>query len=662
METRICPLCGHPHPAGARFCPATGQPIPEPPTLCPECGQNLRPDWIACPNCGTRLQGPLPYPQPSYTLAQPRPRRRARWLLVPGFLLLLVLVVAAALYLFLGLHRVNQIAKVVPADTRAVLSINPSLPQMLRLYQERDALSDTFSIFAVLADLLDLNFSTAGSDLPAGMLDNTLADLNIDLQHEILTWVGPEISLAVLNEERYGSLPAGSSAHLAKPASAFYNTTPVMLAVATRNQKASADFLNRLRGQLERQGAEFQTWNYQDIPITEVVSGSDLPLAYAVYQHLVVVATHADIIVDSIDSAQGKDRAVLANQENYHQALDVLPANRLGYLYLDWPNTIGGFGFNVLSTTKNFGLALILEQSGLRFDYAFQYNLGLLTPQQVQALRQPAHADRLRQIVPADSLFYVSGMNVTQGWQSSLTSEMGSAIQDVQAQLMWELGMPTDNSQVDLEAEIEWQTGVNFQNDLLAKMKGDYALVLAPDPDGLFGEEDIPFGLLFYVRVDDLENFQVDFNRVLQMMADGSGLDLYQERTNNIDTVYLEDSYGNMTLGYGFIQDVLFVGTSANMLELAARGPSQPLAANPIFQAAMDPLPEDRGSYYFDVAEIMRMYYNLLSEGERQDFNQNVRPYVDSIQSIGVSTGELKKQDWLYGSVFINTKGYSYDY
>ena len=92
METRTCPLCGHPPPIEARFCPATGQEIPEQPTLCPQCGQNLRPDWIACPNCGMRLQGSLPQHQAAYTQPQPRPKRRIRWLLVPGFLLLLVLV------------------------------------------------------------------------------------------------------------------------------------------------------------------------------------------------------------------------------------------------------------------------------------------------------------------------------------------------------------------------------------------------------------------------------------------------------------------------------------------------------------------------------------------------------------------------------------------
>lgn len=654
MSTIHCPLCGQPHPEGARYCPNTGQLIPEPPTLCPQCGQNLRPDWTACPNCGFHIQGPIIQTRP--VRVKPPPKRRQRtgcWVALGAFLALLV-IVFTSLFLLLGLHRRNLIAQVLPIDTGMVLSFNPNPAQIVQLYQRREQVMDAFSIFAAIPVLLEANQALVdGGSFP---------DLNIDIQKEILIWVGPEISLAVLDEERYTSIQVGdgiSGGRLAKPAIAPQLQVPMMVTVATRNQRASDAFLMHMQNQLEREGFEFETWSYQDILITEMVSPTQVRLAYATFHHLVVLATHPEVLTDCIDTAQGRSRHALAGQRNYQETLGQLANNRLGYLYFDVPAITGDTSqfFPSLSAIDHVGVAFTLEEEGLRFDYAAQYDLDELTPTQIQAYRQPYDPDQLRQMVPADSLIYYHGNDIHQNWQDFQGNELFHTLQAVQQQLLWELGMPLNQSEIDLEEAMEQLTGVHFTRDLLEKMQGEFALVLMPEPAGLWGDEELPFSLLFYTQVAGVKTFQQDLSKLLAALSLGVGFSLQEHTFGSVPVWLVGEPNQEMTIGFGFIQDVLFIGTSSQALQWAAQGPQEPLADDPLFKAAVVHLPESRGLSYINVADLVGLFYNLLNESEQQDFNETIQPRIDSIQSIAITSGELNDDDWMLGTLFMNLEG-----
>lgn len=110
-------------------------------------------------------------------------------------------------------------------------------------------------------------------------------------------------------------------------------------------------------------------------------------------------------------------------------------------------------------------------------------------------------------------------------------------------------------------------------------------------------------------------------------------------------------------LGYGFVENVLFIGTSEEMLELAAKGADSPLAANELFQATVKPLPADsRGYAYVDVEQSVRIISRTLGDDERGAFNTTIRPYLESVRAIGMAAGPMDENGLLRGVLFVRTE------
>ena len=594
---------------------------------CIHCGAKLEGRPKYCYHCGRPLdlasRPAVPQPPgalsptggaPPVVIRRPRRRYLPRWLVTTILVLIVVVLVCggavSAVYLSLGLHRTFQAARVVPARTILLVSLSPTLQHLPQLRYADNVRKGGAVLVALLgiAEELDL----VGQELPL--------DLDLDVERDILPWIGREVSL--------GIVPPGVGAEDGEGG--------LVLVAATRNRHTSDAFLEQLRYQLEGQDYEFEETIYRGAEITEFGRRGEPPLAFTTVKHLVIAATSVDLLEEMIDAAEGDDKSALFEQRAFKDAVDSLPASRLGYAYFGswsmlsediWEDLgpIEELPMARLLAMEKAIVALGLAEDGLCFDYARHYDLGALSSAQKDQLRQSASRHRLLDMTPRDAVLYISGQDLSSAVQSFTDTETWG----------------------DLENDI----GIYQLDDLLSSLTGDYAWVAVADSSGLLASV-VPMGVLFYIELEDRESVE----RILEDLFQEMDLQLDEDEIDRVPVWLAEDENAGITIGYGFVEDYVFVGTSRNMIRLAVEARDAPLADNPAFRKAVKPLPQDnRGYLYVDVRELVDTLYREMDDDDQENFDATIRPYIESILSISNAAQSMDRHGVVRGVLFVQT-------
>ncbi|HFD38635.1 MAG TPA: DUF3352 domain-containing protein [Anaerolineae bacterium] len=597
--------------------------------FCTRCGGQNNDTARFCIHCGAPLEIPGVAASPQDNQAEP-PRSTARagrglrrWLIAFGALALVLLCLCGAAtagaYFWLGLHRTDQTAEIVPADTPLFISFSPS-PRQARYFRDVESLEAMVPVFGAMPELRE-TAEKAQSDL--------LTQFDIDWQQDILPWIGGEIGLALIDIETNDDI------------------SPMILTVATRNEKKSDAFLQKVRRAMEQEGSKFETETYRDIPVMYVVpdyEGAFAP-AFATFEHLIVVGTNRKALHRAIDIAQNKDAPVLADQEVYQAVLNELPDDRLGYIYLDGPTFLNYTSEEAdisvdLKALRGAGVSFGLARDGVRFDYVVSYNPDLMTPEQRAAQSRPVHRLKTANLTPAATIAYWSTQDLPTSWKAFMSTMQGAS--DIE----------------DLVQAFENETGVHLIDDILAQMTGEVTLVILPDRNGLFGDEETPLGLLLLAQTDDPVALKASLDDLADYLVDEIEAELDQQEIGDTTFTMLEESWSGLSLGYGFVDDVLVLGTSAETLQEVAQTRDESLAATKTFQAALDPLPNKSSSYLFlNVPKAIRLASKMMDEDERAEFNRDLRPYLDPIQALSLGTEAMDRNGMMRGTLYLYTKG-----
>lgn len=596
------------------YCMKCGKKLEGSPKFCPYCGQRLT--HSSRPETEASAHPPRPTGAPPSPARQRRTVRASRWLVTSGLVLLALMLscvlVAGGAYFLLGMHRQNQAAKIVPEETGAFVCISPTLLQLPQLRNADNAL-DSGAMVAALPGV---------SDAAEVLQQNLPADFDLDLRQDVLPWIGREVSLAVVPRE--------------------YSSPSLIMTAVTRNRDASNAFLEELRSEMEEQGVEFDENTYRGIQVTEITSYSGSPLAYATVNGMVVVASDGETLRASIDAAEEGHASTLYGRKDFRKVLKDLPANRMGYIYLDWSSLMGPtldeleeaagipLGPEVVEDTA---LAMSLRKDGLRFDFRTQFDTRSLSGVESDWLSQSANPRKVADAAPDESILYLSGQNLP----LALESFAG-------------LGL------YEIFEEIEYETGVDLEDDILDELRGEYAWVVAPDRRGLWGDEMTPIGLLLLVEVDNRRQFQEDLEDAADSLTMAGGVYAYDDRVDGVPVWFLQDDYGEVIIGYGFVDDFIFFASSREMVELAVEGRASPLSDCRLFQTAVRHLPGKlRGHAYVDVERALTTIYRTMDDFDRGEFNEQIRPYVESIRAVSMGTKPMNNKGVLEGALFVCT-------
>jgi hypothetical protein len=164
----------------------------------------------------------------------------------------------------------------------------------------------------------------------------------------------------------------------------------------------------------------------------------------------------------------------------------------------------------------------------------------------------------------------------------------------------------------------------------------------------------MPIGGLLFVETDDTQRAEETLEDLASQMADELEFDFYPDEINRVQVWLLEDPYYDTALGYGFIKNDLFIATSRYMLELAAEGTR--LSDNRVFKATIRQLPRQSTGYiYVDVQGAIAALYREMDDWEQDNFDESIRPYVESVVAIGMASKPMTDDGLREGVLFVYT-------
>ena len=487
----------------------------------------------------------------------------------------LVVLAAAAGALLLILKPTTTIDKMVPAsmDVYGLAYLDPSATQKLNLMQAVHRFPDT-STDQKIDDLLDKAFKDSG----------------LTFSGDIKPWLGAQIGFAL-------QLPKDSS------------QPPVAVLVATRDDAKAQAALTKAQHSTYGKGFMWQTHVYDGVTITVATptSKTNNPGAYALVDHVVVIATSEDLIHQIIDTSRGR-AARLIDTSDYKATFAKLPSDRLAFVYLNGqslvtklksqlsdmaspsvrslvPPGLNGQWLGDAAALQGVGIVLSARQDAIALDAAARLDTTKLSASTRAALSSSASADGLVAWVPTTADGFWSATGVNQGIQAAL-DQLGSSDPSVQA--------ATD------------ELGLTGPDGVLQHLTGDAGLEATVDPSIT------PAGALM-IGTDNAASMDKFFAGVLTLVT--------QEQTRattttttyrgvKITTLDLHEPLlaGGLSPSYAVVDGMGIVGSrrAEVVAVINAHKDHHSISADPTYMAARQAsLSNPTGILYLNVARVV---------------------------------------------------------
>jgi hypothetical protein len=333
-----------------------------------------------------------------------------------------VVAAAAAGALILVLNPTATVEKIVPAsvDVYGLVSLDPSAGQKLNLLQAVHRFPDTST---------DKKISE--------QLDKAFKDSGLTFSGDVQPWLGPQLGFAL-------QLPKDSG------------DPPTALLISSRDDAKAKVALTKLQTGKYGKDYKWSTKTYDGVTITvgSPTSASGKPGAYALVDHVVIIASSEDLIHQIIDTDRGRS-ARLVDSSDYKATFAKLPSDRLALVYVNGkslvaklksqmsdlaspsmrsllPQGVNNQGIADANALQGIGLVLSARSDGIALDVAAKLDPSKLSASTKAALLQSGDAGNVVAWVPttADGFWSVTGLK--QSIQAAL-DQVGNSDPSVKA-------------------------------------------------------------------------------------------------------------------------------------------------------------------------------------------------------------------------------------
>jgi hypothetical protein len=476
-------------------------------------------------------------------------------------------------------ERSNSIPDLLPADTQIYAAMTPNLSDVPNIERLRRA----------FPEIADYQQQPQTTDQLAELLGVTFAD-------DIAPWIGAEMAVAIRD------LPFERDPRSLTDIDDFADAA-IMLVLASRDADQARAFLEKQRLYRESRGEQFRETTVDGVTIYAQENGEPSPIrAFAYARDYVVFASDAGQINAFLTIEPGSAETLVANPR-YQNVLAALPADRLGYVYIDGEPVGRALQSNAETSLQELepagaaqleqqianaaaldgiGLSFSVLADGIAFDAIASIDLPTLDPQtrdQLAELSAGVAADRLDRI-SADTVAALS-FRIPAGLRDRVNQAI-AAIPDAEDQL----------------AAFERDTDFNLDRDLLSWLQGEATLVLLPGAP--FLDETLPATGYIALTPNDRAAAEAGMQRIattLDLLSNGEiGL---REASLANNAWQVVGPPGEVAGGFGFVGDDLVIGLGRSALEAAA-APAQTLsAAGDTYQPARQALPTPNGGMLF---------------------------------------------------------------
>ncbi len=565
---------------------------------------------------------------PETDMPPPPPAKRGRGWLYAAIGGVLVLAIAAGFAVVLSrtlFQAQRSIPKLVGDDTQLYISLTPNLSAVKGVQRLQAAYPQLF---------LEQDSSS---------IDKQLAEaMGVTFKDDIKPWLGREMAFAVSGLKEFksdngGPLSESSAEQFAKEAKI------AIILASTDNDKAQA-FLDKQRAGRGGKGQEFDKTEYKGVTIYEQKDSDRNPLsAFALVQSYVVFASDTPTINAMIDrGADGK--GTLEDNARFTGVMNNLPKEAIAYTFVDGPaldtllssamqeplNELPGAQrdqlekqLSNLKALQGMGLSLSVDPEGLQFDTAANFDTAKLDADmkaQIDDAKTPADAERLK--------------NISNRAMALVTFRIPATFKE---QVMKAI-KAQDGGEQALE-EMEQQTGLNLEHDVLDWLVGDVSLVVLPGEK--LGDVTLPATGYLAIKPKDKGAAEASIKKigdVLQQMGQGQGIAFEDQTIGDVSWHVVSEPESQQVFGgYGFAKDELVIAFGKGSLE-SAGGKDAPITDEPNFKLVTDKLAKpNAGVVYVNVTNAVELVDQLgvgnEDSPEQVEFRKDIKP----IKAIGLA-------------------------
>jgi hypothetical protein len=504
----------------------------------------------------------------------------------------------------LGLAQPQKTAHMLPATTQFYASFTPNLQNVSGYQNLKTHYLDNPEVKAALDEFL--------SELEA--------ETGLSFETDIQPWLGTEVVMAAPN---FNETIEDSSG----------NTIPsFVLAAETTNLEASNQFIDKVLAQAAEEGRPFSNQTYQEVTLHVQDSSGNEDVYLATFNNFVTAANDEALIKSMIDQVQGRaETPALAESTRYQKVMQQLPANAILTGYFDF----GGLMESVMQQAQvdlpaeqrqdfeafeAVGLAGTLQADGVQLDSVISYDAAKMSETMKASLQQPASPNTIHQLIPAKALLVYNINNLNNVWQQTKrslesTPDFAETLQD-----------------------FETEMGLSIDDDVFGWMTGEFAIVMIETTP--VDEFDVPFGGYVLIGTDDVEQAQSKVSKVMGVLEAQGGLPpLETMSVNGIDVQATTNfTSGEFEAGYGFHENYFFAAYKEDSVTALTSAGSNPLVSSDNFMAVRERLPSPNyGYFYVDMDRFQTLIESQLSEFDREEYNQKVRPFLEPMRALGAS-------------------------
>ena len=541
-------------------------------------------------------------------------------------------VAAAAVIIVLAVggkaHPSEQTAKFFPGGTQIYFSFNlrPGNDQ-LRAFRD---IVDRFREHPEFQRKID------------DALDEADGETGIDLEQEVLPWLGPEIGIGLVDV-------VGSAIGVGT------GGTPLVLAlIGTKDsEKAEMVLLDWMRYQERDQGMRFEKDNYRGLTVHSEDGGDQ---HYAVTKEYILFATDRDLLDETIDRMEeGETAGSLYTEPRFQEARDKLPDPRFFTMYVDgksiWLDARRQFGEglpNEIRDRLNDEIPDWLALTGSSIDKGVKLTVSAATPDaaDITPLVNSLSSTRL---LPWDTLAFASFVfepdldPLRETLESQSIDDLGPDFDDA---LSSEFGLDVDPNGTFsdvLDAALvrfEEVSGLDLERDVLGWMTGEFSLAMLPTDFEALSQDPAaePFEALALVQFDPerLNDLTRAVDRAVQFLEEQLGLqaDRISYGGGQGATFDIKELVGPTAYqpGYLILDDHLIIATTGDALKLTgdtSQGRQDALAEEARYARSVKELSKATNTLvHVNIGGIRDSVVEALDADDLQEYREDVEPFI----------------------------------
>ena len=552
------------------------------------------------------------------------PGGRLRWLAIGGYAALVVVVVIVVVLLLLlrELSRPGEAtAQFIPSSALVYSSVNlrPGMGQIDKAIEVGDLLrSDDFL------------------DEEDDLLDEVEEETGIHPLDDVTTWLGTDATFAILDVD------------------ADEDKIEWVAMVQVSDWEGALDFVYKLLDYLEDE--LWTEFDEDEIGDAYAWVADDEDVVIGLTADYLLLADSEDTLEDILDNMDSPPARSLADDEQFVAARQALPEGRVMFTYAQledhmdeledfvdpWGDAETAWNWAAGNTPEYMAASLSFIDRGVRLDFVSEPASSSLS---IDSVSEQLSAD----VVPDDTLLLLSYAGVTDLWD-----EMRDALEESDP---W-----ADGNLDELLEDLEEETGVDLEGDVIESLTGEVSLAVMPgdvriaaddlDPDDVELE-----GVLNVLLLANLEDHR-DVENALESLTDwieDEGYDVDSDSIGEYDAVTLsldqfdEEVIEDYEVGYVITGSWLALGSSEDSLESfhdAAENERDSLSSADKYTDLLDMAPVPLHLLaYADVAGIVEMVVDGLDDDSLEDYEDYVQPFVENLNAFMVA-GSLTGERW----------------